>query len=306
MRVVLAHPSAHTRGRFAGVLAGAGHAVVQEDSVDDALALCREDPPDVVVVDAQLCPDEQALLSALKRDPTAYRAAVVLVEHGEIDLQAAVRALKGGVQDFLIDPVTDAELLARVEAAGRTAVLQQELVEQSRRLEALIFEDPLTGLANRRSILTQLAGQVSGARRHGRALSVAIVDIDRFKGINDRFGHAVGDDVLAAVTGTVRRRLRAEDQLGRLGGEEFLALLPDTGGTAAAAAAEKLRNAVRGTAVMHEGRRISVTASVGWAAWDGESPEELLRRADEALYEAKALGRDRVAGAAPASLHRRT
>jgi diguanylate cyclase (GGDEF)-like protein len=209
------------------------------------------------------------------------------------------------VQDFLVEPFADAELVARVEAAGRTTVLQQELMSQAQRLEGLLFEDPLTGLANRRFILTQLAGMVSAARRHGRPLTIAIVDIDHFKAINDHHGHHVGDRVLAAVTAALRRRLRAEDQLGRLGGEEFLALLPDTSAAAGQAAAEKLCDEVSATVTRHQGEDLAVTVSVGWAAWDGDSPEELLRRADHALYAAKGDGRNRVQGA-PATVQRRT
>jgi two-component system, cell cycle response regulator len=144
-------------------------------------------------------------------------------------------------------------------------------------------------------VLTQLAGQVSGAHRHERPLSVAIVDVDHFKAINDTRGHAEGDQVLVAVARALREHLRAEDQLGRLGGEEFLVVLPDTDPEAAVAAAEKLRASVAET---------GVTVSIGWAAWEGESPEELVRRADDALYAAKAAGRDRAVGA-PATLPRR-
>jgi len=132
-----------------------------------------------------------------------------------------------------------------------------------------------------------------------------IVDIDHFKDVNDEHGHAAGDRVLAAVANSMRVHLRAEDQLGRLGGEEFLALLPDADAAAAAAAAEKLRAEVATLAVEHEGRALAVTISAGWAAWEEESPDELLRRADEALYEAKRAGRDRVEGA-PATVQRRT
>ncbi|MGH2968722.1 MAG: GGDEF domain-containing response regulator [Solirubrobacteraceae bacterium] len=306
MKVVLAHPSPEARERIARVLSSVGHAVVGAADAGEAIARCRADAPDVVLADITLCRGaDDGLLGALKGDAVAYGAAVVLLERAGLDLDAAVSALRRGVQDFLVEPVGDAELVARVAAAGRTKVLQEELVVQSRRLEALIFEDPLTGLSNRRFILTQLAGQVSGARRHGRPLSVAIVDVDYFKAVNDAYGHAAGDHVLAAVTGALRGRLRAEDQLGRLGGEEFLALLPDADGRAAAVAAEKLRAEVAATTVSYEGHDLGVTVSIGWAAWEGETAEELLRRADDALYEAKAAGRDRCSGA-PASLHRRT
>jgi two-component system cell cycle response regulator len=164
----------------------------------------------------------------------------------------------------------------------------------------MLHEDPLTGLFNRRYVLTRLDGLISGARRHGRPLSVAMIDVDHFKRINDRHGHDAGDAALVELTGALRDRLRAEDELGRLGGEEFLALLPDTGAAAAASVAEDLRAAVEG---------LSSTVSVGWATWNGrEDADGLMKRADLALYEAKDSGRNAVRGAedASASLRRRT
>jgi diguanylate cyclase (GGDEF)-like protein len=124
------------------------------------------------------------------------------------------------------------------------------------------------------------------------------VDLDNFKSINDTHGHATGDQVLIAAVRAMRTHLRAEDQLGRLGGEEFLVLLPDTHDGAASAAAQKLREEVAGSPAP-----VPVTCSVGVATWHGESPEMLLRRADEALYAAKDAGRDRVIAA---TLHGRT
>jgi two-component system cell cycle response regulator len=307
VKVVLAHRSRATRRRFARVLGEVGHDVVEVSTAGETLERCREDPPDVTLVDVELCEGGDAeLLCALKGDADAYRTAVVLLERPGLDLGAAVAALDRGVEDFLVEPIADGELVARVHAAGRTTVLQQELVDQARRMEALVCEDPLTGLVNRRSILTQLAGMVSGARRHGRPLSVAIVDIDHFKAVNDTHGHAAGDTVLVGVARALRSYLRAEDQLGRLGGEEFLALLPDADGEAVATATEKLRAEVAALACRHGEIAIDVTISVGWATWGGEPAEELLRRADEALYAAKDGGRDRSMGAAPASLQRRT
>src|SRR5918998_2535482 len=160
MRVVIAHACPETRTRFARVLAGVGH---------------------------------EATEGATAGDANAYRTAVVLLERPDLDLDGAVAALRRGVQDFLVEPVNDGELVARVEAAGRTKGLQEELVVQARRLESLIFEDPLTGLSNRRFILTQLSGMVSGARRHNRDVTVAVIDIDHFKHVNDTQGHAEGD-----------------------------------------------------------------------------------------------------------------
>ena len=303
--MVIAHADPAVLRRFTRVLSHVGHDVQALPTAEAAVDACRLCPPDVVLVDVELCGDDgQELLAALKGDPDAYRSAVLLLERPDLDLDGAVSALHGGAQDFLVEPIGDAELVARVDAAGRTKVLQEELVVQSERLEALLFEDALTGLSNRRFILTQLAGAVSAARRHDRPLSIAVIDIDHFKAVNDEHGHAAGDRVLAAVASALREHLRAEDQLGRLGGEEFLALVPDADARVAVAAVEKLRAEVAALAVEHDGAVLAVTVSIGWAAWEGESAEELMRRADDALYEAKRSGRDRVEGA-PATVQRR-
>jgi diguanylate cyclase (GGDEF)-like protein len=139
---------------------------------------------------------------------------------------------------------------------------------------------------------------VSGARRHGHPLSIAVLDLDHFKRINDTYGHKAGDEVLVATVHAMGTHLRAEDQLGRLGGEEFLVLLPDTKADAAELVAEKLRGEVANAPTP-----VPVTVSVGVATWAGETPEEFLHRADEALYAAKDAGRDRVMAA---TLHGRT
>jgi two-component system, cell cycle response regulator len=292
MKVVVAHGRAGERRRFQRVLAQAGHEVAECDCADDALDRCLSWEPDVAVIDEAA---GSGLLERIKRDAKAFRTAVVLVEPDAPPVERANEVLQRGVQDILVEPVRDAELVTRVQAAGRTKGLQEEIVAQAQRLEALLFEDPLTGLSNRRFILTQLAGMVSGARRHHRDLTIAVIDVDHFKAVNDRHGHAEGDRVLAAVAHELRDHMRAEDQLGRLGGEEFLAVLPETNGDAAPAAAEKIRASVL---------RTGVTVSIGWATWEGEPPDDLLARADDALYAAKASGRNCVQGA-PATLPRR-
>ena len=257
--------------------------------------------PDVLVVSAALCERDQLdLLAAVKSDLDVFRTAVVPILPAEVAMATARRWLRLGAHDVLLEPVRDLELIARVQAAGRTKILQEELVDQTARLEEQLFEDPLTRVHNRRFVFSQLAAMISAARRHGRPLAVAMVDLDGFKAINDRHGHETGDSVLVAAAEALQRALRAEDVLGRLGGEEFLAVLPDTDAAAAGRTAERLR-----AAVADVGGRVRVTASVGWAVLlPGEQPDDLVRRADDALYSAKQEGRDRVKGAA--TLPRRT
>jgi two-component system cell cycle response regulator len=295
MRVLVVHPHAQDRRRFVRVLADAGHQVGEAADPSAALVRCRAEHPDVTILHAGI---GDGLVAKIKADADAYGTAIVMVTPDGLDPATATRGLRRGVVDYLVEPVADGEVVARVEAAGRTKDLQHELVAQGRRLEALLREDSLTGLLNRRAILTQLAGMVSGARRHGHPLSIGILDLDAFKAINDEHGHHVGDDVLVSAVRAMRTHLRAEDQLGRLGGEEFLMLLPDTASAAARSVAEKLRLEVAAAPAP-----VAVTVSVGVATWAQETPEQLLRRADAALYRAKEAGRDRVMAA---TLHGRT
>jgi diguanylate cyclase (GGDEF)-like protein len=165
-------------------------------------------------------------------------------------------------------------------------------------LRRLATEDALTGLANRGVFADALAREVKRARRHGRPLALALVDVDRFKQVNDRFGHPAGDAVLRALAGAVRPLVRAEQLLARVGGEELALLLPDVTLDGARAFAEKIRHLVAERPVAHGGAAISVTVSIGVAALapDDGGPERLFARADERLYEAKRAGRDRVVG----------
>jgi len=285
-------------------LTAASHTVLEAAGAAQALALCRRHAPDVLVADAALSArDGLDLLAAVKGDTEVFRTAVVCVLPEDVAPERVRDEMARGAQDVIVAPVGDGELFARVQAAGRTKILQEELVEQTRRIERHLYEDPLTRVHNRRFLFTHLGALVSGARRHERPLSVAVIDIDDFKGVNDRHGHQAGDEVLVAVAGSLRACVRAEDAVGRLGGEEFLVVLPDTGPFAAARTAERLRLAVAAA-----GGPVPVTASVGWATLaPGEDPDGLVRRADDALYEAKAAGRDRVRGAVegPATLPRR-
>jgi two-component system cell cycle response regulator len=298
--VLLAEISALTRRRLAVALRRDVHDVLEADGAARALELCRERRPDVLVASLALCErDGVDLVGEVKHDVAAFRTAVVLVAPPSLSAATARAELSRGAQDFLIEPVREAELIARVRAAGRTKILQEELAAQSKRYEDELFDDPLTRVRNRRFLLSQLEASVSGARRHGRPLAVAMIDIDRFKAVNDSHGHEIGDRVLVAAGESLGRALRTEDVLGRLGGEEFLALLPDAGEEAAAQAAERLRSAVA-----EAGGPVPVTASVGWAVLnEGEESDDVIRRADTALYAAKSAGRDRVRG--PATLPRR-
>ncbi|MEX2502787.1 MAG: GGDEF domain-containing protein [Trueperaceae bacterium] len=166
------------------------------------------------------------------------------------------------------------------------------------RLRTEAYRDPLTGLPNRRALEEALASELEAAERAGRALAVIPFDLDRFKRINDRYGHPAGDEALIQVARTVRPLLRERDLFGRYGGEEFLILVPHATADEAAALAERCRCAIAAIDLPH-GERLSASFGVRAAA-PGEGPSDLLREADRLLYRAKRDGRDRVVIDTPA------
>ncbi len=164
------------------------------------------------------------------------------------------------------------------------------------RLEFLASVDPLTELPNRRCFLEAAETEFMRARRHGRALSFLILDIDHFKSINDRFGHAVGDEALRRVARRCRRTLRRSDHIGRIGGEEFAIMLPETGADLGYRAAERLRLALAKLEIPTEDETLWLTVSIGGmtVAPDHDTAEQVMADADAALYDAKNGGRNRV------------
>jgi diguanylate cyclase (GGDEF)-like protein/PAS domain S-box-containing protein len=162
------------------------------------------------------------------------------------------------------------------------------------RMEHFATVDPLTGAFNRRHADALLAYEFHRRARSGRPFAFLMMDIDHFKAINDRFGHLAGDAVLCALVTTCRATLRTIDTVVRWGGEEFAIILPETAAPAASAAAERLRAALAATDVLAEGEHIHFTISIGVAVPTGDDPRALLRRSDDALYSAKAGGRNTV------------
>jgi len=207
---------------------------------------------------------------------------------GEMDtLRIAVAIIAGGILAALA-----------VIALAIFVPLLKKLSRQTQELIDLARTDPLTGCHNRRSFLTLGEAELERYRRYDADLSVIMLDIDRFKSVNDTYGHAVGDEVIRALARCCLENLRRPDVLGRMGGEEFAIILPETSIENAMLVAEKIRAALSETPVAHPGGVLNFTASLGVASADPEDPDILstINRADNNLYAAKAAGRNRVIG----------
>jgi len=182
------------------------------------------------------------------------------------------------------------------------AALSLALVSRSQRLLQMATSDHLTGLFNRGYVDDRLAIELSRARRYGKQLSIAVIDADRFKSLNDTHGHSAGDLVLRTIGAMLRESFRQSDTAGRYGGEEFVVILPETDIEAAQRKVERLREQVASTPIALATRRekIQMTISAGLASFpqDGEDAAELLASADERMFQAKREGRNRVVASA--------
>ncbi len=203
-------------------------------------------------------------------------------------------ALHGGAHDYLKKPFEAAELVARVGAAAHVKKLQDRLRERNEELERVSRTDMLTGLYNRRHLEEELTRHHRTARRNGHQLGVILLDIDHFKRVNDSFGHAAGDQVLAEFSQRLLSQLRAGDIAGRWGGEEFLVILPDTAIDGCREVAERICAVTAATPIRAEAHDLSISVSGGCATGPADSPDLLVSAADARMYQAKQSGRNRI------------
>jgi two-component system, cell cycle response regulator len=298
VKILLAEDSAFARQLLQGTLTAGGYEVVlAEDGETAWRALQGPDAPCLALLDWMM-PGLDGLevcrrVRAVGREPYVY----IIILTGRERPQDVVEGLAAGADDYLKKPFDNQELQARMRTGRRMVELHTELIAAREALREQATSDPLTGLANRRTILEVLDRELARCRRSGAACSVGIVDLDHFKAVNDTHGHAAGDAVLRHAASTMRATVRPYDLLGRYGGEEFVIVLPGCDAAGARAAAERLRASMAGTAIAVGEVSLRVTCSLGVAVSSAESGwdrDRLLGAADAALYRAKEEGRDRV------------
>lgn len=299
--VLLVESRANTQDRMARALKGIAEITAISDP-QAALFEAAEKPYELVIVSSALEDyDPLRLCSQLRSlERTRFIPMLVVAEQGEDDL--VIRALDLGVNDYLLRPLDPNELVARSITQIRRKRYTDQLRASLTQSVEMAVTDALTGLNNRRYLDTHLAALVERSHRRDRPLSVLITDIDHFKAINDEHGHEGGDDVLREFARRVRSAVRGADFACRYGGEEFVVVMPDTTQDVAAQIAERLRDAIAASpfGLAATGAQAFVTTSVGVATLEtaDEDAASLLRRADQALYQAKHAGRNRVVGEA--------
>ena len=296
--VLLVDDNINNLRRIAEALTSAGRSLSATPSHEEAMRRALERDFDLIIVNLHLTGrDGLRLCSQFRAQEQTRQTPILLL----IDAEDAGRLAKGlelGVNDYLIAPIDRNELLARTRTQIRRKRYQDSLRANFHRSLSLALIDSLTGLHNRRYLEAHLGNQMARVLQGGKPFALLMIDIDGFKGVNDTFGHAAGDEVVRALGDRLVHSVRDFDLVARIGGDEFVVVMPDASTEVAAAVAERLcqRVADKPLLVSQAAGRLELTASIGCATARGkdETPESLLRRADEALYQAKRAGRNRV------------
>jgi two-component system, cell cycle response regulator len=253
---------------------------------------------DLVVISLTLLDEDGLRLCSQLRSNERTRQVPILLMADEGDLSRVAKGLELGANDYLLKPLDRNELVARVRTQVRRRRYQDRLRANYEQSLSMALTDSLTGVFNRRYVSAHLPRLLERAVDSNKPVSVLMFDIDHFKVVNDTYGHDVGDDVLKEVANRASRNLRTFDLVARMGGEEFLVILPDTDGEAAALVAERLRERIgdKMFQVNHQVGELSVTVSIGFTIGGrpGDTADMLIKRADDALYQAKRTGRNRV------------
>ncbi|HZT87238.1 MAG TPA: PleD family two-component system response regulator [Stellaceae bacterium] len=296
-RVMLVEEAGFAGTRIADTLSQIAETVVRAENCADAQSLLDENIE--LIIASMAMPDGDTLrLVSQWRANESFRQLPILLIADEGELPRLAKGLDLGANDYLIRPVDRNELLARARTQIRRKRLNDRLHENYRRGLSLALTDELTGLYNRRYVLAHLEELVARVNEGDARTAILMFDIDHFKKVNDTYGHAAGDDVLRELAARTLRGVRSVDLVARLGGEEFLVVMPETTLSIATTVAERLRRAMADHPFVLAAENLSlpITVSIGVAAAQErhERIDLLLKRADEALYTAKNEGRNRV------------
>jgi two-component system, cell cycle response regulator len=271
---------------------------------EEALRRVSETIPDLILLDVMMPKmDGFEVVRRLKSDDSLPFIPVI-IQTALDSTEYLVEGLEAGADDYIAKPINFAELEARMKSLLRIKALQTALEARERELETMNEKllkmaqtDALTTLDNRRHLEQRLDEMFEHSRRFDEPLAVVMCDLDRFKSVNDSYGHAAGDAVLRQLADILRASAREIDRVGRYGGEECMFILAGTSPAAGVTFAERARNAVERYAFSFDGMSLHRSMSCGIAGWPHPritNCDDLVRAADDALYVAKELGRNRV------------
>jgi len=296
MQILISEDDFTSRIALTGVLQKNGYEVAVTVNGAEAWDVLRQpDAPRLAILDWMM--PEMDGLEVVRRVRTleSDRPPYIILLTARDEKADIIVGLEAGANDYLAKPFDAGELRARVEVGRRLVELQDALCESREILRHQATHDPLTGLLNRRAIFDHLNKEIARQERQGGALAVGICDIDHFKRCNDTYGHQTGDEILCELARILKTQVREVDAVGRMGGEEFLIVVPLEGGCDYLSSFIRLCSLVEQTRIPTKAGNLSCTLSIGVAcSTPGVTMDEILEAADAALYQAKNEGRNRV------------
>ncbi|WP_136419148.1 diguanylate cyclase [Herbaspirillum sp. ST 5-3] len=285
-RVLVIDEDPETANYHATILRGAGMETRVLERADETLHALGEYRPELILMDLYMSTCSGIELAKLIRQDNMYLDVPIVFLSSEADVDKQLHAIESGADDFLTKPIKPVHLVSALSSRA----------QRYRELRGLIMRDSLTGLLNHSALKEHLMREVARARRSGAPLTLAMLDLDHFKRVNDTYGHPVGDQVIRAVSRLLQQRLRRGDIIGRYGGEEFALIMPTTPASTAAVVVDQIRASFSHIRHHSELEDFTTTFSAGVAELKGdEDADALLCNADAALYRAKNNGRNRVA-----------
>ncbi len=296
-KVMVADDSRVYRKLVEDVLLGKQYEVFFAKNGAEAIELFSQHQPSLVITDWMMPDFDGIELCEHIRTHSGNSYTYIIVLTGVTEKSNVVTALAAGADDYLTKPFYSDELSARVGVGYRIIQLYWQIEANNRFLEELALTDALTGLPNRHAVEEWAPRQLSGAKRHGFSFWVVVSDLDKFKSVNDTYGHEAGDMILKKFGEILIANSRASDICARFGGEEFLIVLSHTDKAGALIVVERIRQQMESQRFTFGVKEIVVTASFGVAEYDrglDQNFAELVGRADEAMYSAKRRGRNRV------------
>jgi diguanylate cyclase (GGDEF)-like protein len=295
-RVLIAEDDPVSRRLLEAILVKWGYDVTVVADGSEALRLLDSaDAPRLAILDWMMPGMEGVQICQRLRERKGRPYVYVLLLTARSLKQDLLQGLELGADDYLTKPFDTQELRARLHVGGRILNLQDDLLAAQEALNFRATHDSLTGIPNRAAIMEALAAEISRQIRDNRPFGIVLADVDHFKNVNDTYGHLSGDDVLRTIARRLRDSTRPYDSVGRLGGEEFLIVVPSSDISGTMALADRIRKNIESQPVFAQAGSIRVTVSLGVAV-SVHPPcdiKTLLQLADDALYRAKENGRNR-------------
>lgn len=278
-----------------------GYEVILAATGISALKTAKNVPVDVILLDVVLPDISGNEVSRILKFSEDSKGIPIIMVTAKDSLDDRITSIDAGAEDYLAKPYSEVELISRIYGAMKNKELRDELIRQKKQVEDLLgkvgimaITDPLTGIFNRRHLETELEKEFSKRKRYKQSIACLILDVDHFKRINDSYGHKAGDIVLRELAQRLKQTLRQVDILARWGGEEFLVVMPQIGREDALKSASRILAFVSNTKFEHINEHITVSIGVSCVSDSINTPEKLVDTADQALYQAKNNGRNRV------------